>query len=78
MLQLHGRAYHRIMDPFRGQYNERAPAVNKARMCIYDAVTLRQAEAIAGIDMDSALSLSPHLSAHTIRGSPHTNLLFSR
>ena len=37
MLQLHGRAYHRIMDGFRTNYSEQSPVVNKARMYMYDA-----------------------------------------
>ena len=28
MLQLHGRAYHRIMDSFLGEYDEHTPVVN--------------------------------------------------
>lgn len=58
MLQLHGRAYHRIMDSFRGQYNERAPVVNKARMYIYDAVMMQQAQSLQGINMDYVSLLS--------------------
>lgn len=57
MLLLHGRAYHCTMNSFRGQYNEHAPVVNKANRCIYDAVMMWQAEAIAGVNMDYALSL---------------------
>ena len=35
MLQLHCRAYHRIMDGFRTNYSEQSPVVNKARMYMY-------------------------------------------
>ena len=48
MLQLRGRAYHRIMDAFRGQYDERTPVVNKARMYIYDAEMMQQARYMNG------------------------------
>ena len=64
MRQRHGRAYHRVMNFFRGQYNEHAPGVNKARMYIYDAVMMRQAEAILGVNMDCVLSLSTLISSH--------------
>ena len=50
MPQLHGRAHHRTMDSFRGQHNERPPAVNKARVCIYDAVMMQQAESAEGVN----------------------------
>ena len=38
MLELHGRAYHRIMDGFRTNYSEQSPVVNKARMYMYDCL----------------------------------------
>ena len=58
MLQLHRRAYHRIMDSFRGPYNERTPVVNKARMYIYDAVMMQQASDLQGVNMNYVSTLS--------------------
>ncbi|CAM9823851.1 unnamed protein product [Laminaria digitata] len=67
MLQLHGRAYHRIMDAFRGQHNESTPVVNKARMYIYDAQMMQQARTMNGLDMDTVSALSASLASHNSR-----------
>lgn len=61
MLQMHGRAYHRIFDAYRGSYTERTPVNNKARMYIYDAVMQQQASAMKGKDMDNVNFLATSL-----------------
>ena len=64
MLRLHGGAYHRIMDAFRGQYDERTPVVIKARMYIYDAEIMQQARSMNGLNMDTVATLSASLTTH--------------
>ena len=64
MFQLHGRAYHRLLDAFRGQYDERTPVVNKARMYIYDAEMMQQALSVNGLNMDTVATLSASFTTH--------------
>ena len=64
MLQLHGRAYHRIMDAFRGQYDEPTPVVNKARMYIYNAEMMKQARSMDGLNMATVATLLAALATH--------------
>lgn len=75
MLQLHGRAYHRIMDSFRGPYDERTPVINKARMYIYDAVMMQQANDLQGINMDYVSALSTSLSSNNSWISTYKSVL---
>jgi len=64
MLQLHGRAYHRIMDGFRTNYSERTPVVNKARMYMYDAELLRHAQNQRALDPSVVAAVSSSLNTH--------------
>ena len=64
MLQLRGRAYHRVMDASRGQYDESTPVVNKARMYIYDAEKMQQARSMNGLNMNTVEDLFASLTAH--------------
>ena len=64
MLQLHGRAYHRIMDGFRTNYSERTPVVNKARMYMYDAELLRHAQNQRSLDPSVVAAVSSSLNTH--------------
>ena len=52
------------MISFRGQYNEHKPVINKARMNIYDAVMMRQAESIQGVNMDYVSTISASLTSN--------------
>ena len=47
MLQLHGRAYHRIFDANNDYNNESTPPTNHARMYIYDASRRQRAEQLS-------------------------------
>ena len=64
MLQLHGRAYHRIMDAFRGQHDEPTPVANKARMYVYDDEMMQQARSMDGLNMATVATLSAALATH--------------
>ena len=79
MLQLHGRAYHRIMDGFRTNYSEQSPVVNKARMYMYDAELLRHANSQPSLDPVVVQTLSSSLNnddrVWTTTGSRDSRLL---
>ncbi|CAM9337287.1 unnamed protein product, partial [Scytosiphon promiscuus] len=60
MLQLHGRAYHRVMDGFR-EYSERTPVVNKARIYMYDSALMAHAATQKNLDNSVVQALSSSL-----------------
>ena len=52
------------MDAFRGQYDERTPVVNKARLYILDSEMMQQTRSIKGLNMDTVAILSASLTTH--------------
>ena len=61
MLKLHGRPYHRIMDGFRGSYDN--GVVNNARMYIYDHELQEKGQSLR-LDSDTVKFIANNLREH--------------